>query len=328
MATRPKHRPELDGLRAVAALVVVFHHSHIPGFAGGGRGVDVFFVLSGYLITQLLIQRPVEIGEFWRRRAARLMPALLAMLAAYVILAPWLIPADAGIAMRDALYSGAYLFDFYQAFWPHETAMGHMWSLAVEAQFYLVWPLLMRWINRRPDPAFVLLLGWALTTLLRVAAQSFQQAEWAYLLPFTHSSGLWLGAALAYLPSRRVGWAGLLGVGMVVTLIPATAAATALYGITLAELATAGVLLGLPLQPRLASALAWGPLPLLGVWSYGIYLWHSPVGHAVGGPWWRLLAVSLPVSVALAALSHATIEKWAMAAGTRDRRRRTLGASV
>lgn len=308
---KPSYRPELDGLRAVAVLAVALHHSHVPGFAGGGRGVDVFFVLSGYLITQLLLQRPATLGEFWFKRAVRLMPALLAMLAAYVVLAPWLIPADAPIAGRDALLSATYLFDFYQAFRPHETALGHMWSLAIEAQFYLVWPLAMRWIGRQKDPAFILLLGWTMSTLLRVLAVSKGHVEWAYLLPFTHSSGLWLGAALAYLPARRVGWLGLAGVAVVVAQIPADSVSTSLYGVTLAELATAAVILGLPLQPRLSAALSWGPLPLLGVWSYGIYLWHSPVGHVIGGPWWVLFPASLAASVGLAALSHRTVETWA-----------------
>ena len=128
----------LDGLRAVALLMVIA--THCDGFLiGGFYGVDVFFVLSGYLITGIVLQRP-PLGDFYLSRVGRLTPALLAMISAYVLIAPFLDPSHFGHAWRDALYALTYATDYSPSLPTEINPVGHTWSLAIEGQFYLVWP--------------------------------------------------------------------------------------------------------------------------------------------------------------------------------------------
>src|SRR3546814_6270958 len=141
--------PALDGLRAVAVLAVMVFHA-MTGFATGGfLGVDVFFVLSGYLITCLLLVEHhgagrIAISAFYLRRALRLYPALLLMLAVYLLAAPWLFPeASVSSHARDALLAGTYLSDYSYAFFKEPFYLKHTWSLAAEEHFYLLWPLLL-----------------------------------------------------------------------------------------------------------------------------------------------------------------------------------------
>lgn len=319
-----KYEPSLDGLRAVAAFMVLFHHALLPGFAGGGRGVDVFFVLSGYLITSLLLARPLAPVEFWLRRSRRLMPAMLAVLAAYVALAPLFIPADTTIRWRDALLSALYLLDFEQAFHNHETAVGHLWSLAVEAQFYLFWPLVLTRITAA-KPRERLLILWAAMTVLRLALSVLsREPHMAYNLPIAHASGLVLGAALVFMPSRPWGAWGGLGLLALLPIANMPGAGLSLQ-ITLAELATAALLLDLKEHrtPRLASALSWEPLRVLGLLSYGIYLWHFPLTRALPVDWPLRPLVVAAAATALAGISFVTVERWAKAllVGQIDERR-------
>ncbi|MEO8336938.1 MAG: acyltransferase, partial [bacterium] len=151
---RPQFRPDIEGLRGVAILLVVLFHAGVSRLSGGFVGVDVFFVLSGFFITGLLV-RDIEHGgvnltEFYARRALRLMPALLVVLFATLGLVMWLYaPIDrapiADTARSVALYSGNIDFargavDYFSS---GENPLLHTWSLAVEQQFYIVWPLLL-----------------------------------------------------------------------------------------------------------------------------------------------------------------------------------------
>jgi len=151
------YRPVIEGLRGIAVLLVVVFHCHIPGFSGGFIGVDVFFVLSGYLITGLLVAEVQEAARvsllaFYARRARRLLPAsalmsVVTLLAGAVILAPNELSVTARAARSTAVYLSNVFFarnaaDYFAAD-VGTNPMLHTWSLAVEEQFYLFWPLLI-----------------------------------------------------------------------------------------------------------------------------------------------------------------------------------------
>ncbi len=145
-----KYIPELDGVRALAALLIVLYHSKIPGMAGGFFAVDVFFVLSGFLVTQVLCNRYARSGRmdwagFMRRRLSRLMPALGIMLAAYLCTAPflWGDLVTPGTHLRDAFLTITYTVNWINAWGQQVGVLAHVWSLAIEMQFYLLWPLVM-----------------------------------------------------------------------------------------------------------------------------------------------------------------------------------------
>ena len=156
--TRPdaEFRPDIDGLRALAILLVVAYHAHIPGLRAGFFGVDVFFVISGYLITRNLIGEAardgtVRLARFWARRVRRLVPALAcAVVGTLVVGAFVLSPLELHTAVRDALSSSFYVSNitfalrstYYFAPRVGDSLLLHTWSLGVEEQFYLLWPLL------------------------------------------------------------------------------------------------------------------------------------------------------------------------------------------
>jgi len=199
------YNPALDGLRAFAIVLVVLFHAHAPWIPGGFLGVDVFFVLSGYLITSLLLaeldlEGRLRLLAFWRRRIARLMPAFLVMLAAYLMFAPvaWPQTNDHGTQAALAI---SYLADYAVAWWGTPQQLSHTWSLAVEMHFYLLWPVLLwrawrRW--KGAELIAVLLTAWVLATLWRWVC-SIQGETWeqVYYRTDTHMSGLLLGGWLA-----------------------------------------------------------------------------------------------------------------------------------
>ncbi len=149
-------QPGLDGLRALAVIAVIAFHERLSAFSGGFLGVDVFFVLSGYLITDLLVARwdrhgRLDLGDFWARRARRLLPALAVLLVAVTAATAVVEPAQLA-ALRSALLAAVtYSSNWWQALAHHSyfaqfgppPPLQHLWSLAIEEQFYLVWPLLL-----------------------------------------------------------------------------------------------------------------------------------------------------------------------------------------
>ena len=127
-----KYNPALDGLRAVAIVLVFLSHAHVPLLDGAFLGVDIFFVLSGYLITSLLLQEHQHAGRigyarFYGRRALRLMPALLLFLGVYLLVAPLLWPDDKHLVLQDVLISATYLADYGIAFFDQPDSLLHMW---------------------------------------------------------------------------------------------------------------------------------------------------------------------------------------------------------
>lgn len=304
-----RYYPALDGLRALAAICVVLFHCRGPEtqalFGSGFLGVDVFFVLSGYLITQQL-RDGRTLGEFYARRALRLLPALLFFLAAYLAVAPLLWPGQPHA--RDAMFAGLYLSDITLPLIDAPKFLQHTWSLAVEAQFYLLWPLVFFLVRKRP----VLLIG-ALYLLLTTHRIFTPQWVDAYYRPDTHSTGLLLGALLAYVPYRHpaMAWAGLGTLAVALLTGEWRDQFTLDWVITLTELGSALLILGMLEGGKVAAGLSVFPLRWMGLMSYGIYLWHYPIARLARDEMssYAAAGVTLLASTLLAALSFYTVER-------------------
>jgi peptidoglycan/LPS O-acetylase OafA/YrhL len=306
----------LDGVRALSILAVVFFHCRAPWGDGGFVGVDVFFVLSGFLITSLLAAEHrnggIEIGAFYARRALRLYPTLLLLLAAYVALAPILWPTDDRWLV--VVLNAFYVMDYTLAFWNVPSPTGHTWSLGVEEKFYLLWPLLLPLLLRTRRP-----IAWLLGAFLVVTAWRYSVAlksGWlqAYFRFDTHMSGILLGAiaALTRLKVSKPAFAiacTTLVILVAVPIIATTAFSVSVegvtLGITLAEL-SAFVLVRYVAEHAKSRFLSSGPMVYIGKLSYGIYLWHFPLvillRDVYSQPWWITLSSTLLFSFAMAAL--------------------------
>ena len=314
--TDQRYMPGLDGLRALAVLAVIAYHLGVGWAPGGLLGVGVFFTLSGYLITDLLLGRydntgQLQLADFWLRRARRLLPALFVMLA---VVAAWVTLLDRGqlAPVRGAVMSSAaYVSNWwliaqhssYFARFAPPMPLGHLWSLAVEEQFYLIWPwllwLLLRLSRKRhglhPRLAWAtLLLALISAAAMAVLYQPGYDPTRAYDGTDTRAFAVLIGASLAFVwPSRLLGddvtetarWIldgiGAVGLAVIALLIWRTTQYSAfLYrgGMVLLSFGTAMVV-GAAASPasRLGVVLGWRPLRWVGVRSYGIYLWHYPI---------------------------------------------------
>jgi peptidoglycan/LPS O-acetylase OafA/YrhL len=342
-------RPDIEGLRAIAVLLVVAYHAGVPGITGGYVGVDVFFVLSGYLITGLLTDEVyttgrVDLASFYARRARRLLPALgLVLLATsalgFLVYAPFEQRVLADTAIATAFYVSnvwfAHLATDYLAADTHTNPLLHTWSLGVEEQFYLLWPLLVLAAlrSRAADSdgqARMRRLRWTLAGVLvasfvcAVALTGVRQPWAFFLIPgraWEFALGA-LGAAIANSSALR--WFGPRGASMVGAALLATLAGVAFTFdahtrfpgpfAAVPALATLGVLIlgGAWPQGPLVYALSARPLQTLGRLSYGWYLWHWPVlavGVAMAGPLSLGARVGLAlVALALAELSYRLVE--------------------
>lgn len=307
--TRTRFRLDIQGLRAIAVGLVVVYHLVPSSITGGFVGVDVFFVISGYLITSHLIKhpprKPKEFGAFWLRRIKRLIPASMLVLFSTVIavrvLAPEAFWRDNTLqAIASAFYSqNWYLLATsvdYLAEDNAPTAVQHYWSLAVEEQFYLLWPLCIAalwWfaVRKKLVPKRFVLVGVSLIVALSCGYSIYLTAvdpAIAYFSTFTRAWELALGAAVALFPAPRegfssspmgaalawVGIAGIIGAGVAydsATPFPGYQAALPVLG--------TGLVIWVAATSRFSPTALLGsrPFQFLGDHSYSIYLWHWPI---------------------------------------------------
>ena len=333
--TKHSYRPDIDGLRAVAVLVVVLFHAGL-GFPGGYVGVDVFFVISGFLITSL-IWKDLQLGRFtlahfWERRARRILPALL-LVSMATLIAGWflLMAPDFASLGKSAAYQAVFGANVY--YWLHanyfsapaeQQPLLHTWSLAVEEQFYMVVPLLFMWLFRVPllrrrAVAFaVLALGLVCGLALSTYAVAKHPIAAFYLLPF-RAWELALGSLLALIPASRFEprricseTLAILGLGLILspallyqkeTPFPGLAAIPPCVGTALI------IWSNLPSPTLVGKMLSWRPVVFVGLISYSLYLWHWPL--LAFSKYWALQPLPLGYRVALVVVALAlAIASW------------------
>jgi peptidoglycan/LPS O-acetylase OafA/YrhL len=289
------YRPSLDGLRAIAVLGVMSWHYVLPGVKGGFLGVDIFFVLSGFLITKLLVEEwdatgGIHLGRFYLRRMLRLFPALFLLLLVTLPIVPriW------------TWYSLLYVTNWgllAQKLGP--SAIMQLWSLSVEEQFYIVWPPVLLGMLALRTPRKLII---TVVALLATASAAFKVVGWHsmddwsrfYFGFHSRADELLIGCLLAlFLSWSRLPGKAWFQMSVKVATIPAVIwlgyliVSAAVYwellyhqgGVTWVALATAVVILQIMIAPFqwMRAILAWPPMVQIGRMSYGLYLWHSPV---------------------------------------------------
>jgi peptidoglycan/LPS O-acetylase OafA/YrhL len=321
--------PQLDGIRALAVLSVVTFHTWPQIAPNGGLGVNVFFVLSGFLITRLLVEEHATTGaislrKFYARRALRLLPALALVLLFCLIVSLTVLPAAfARVTEIATLTSAFYVSDVYAAThgWLQLGLLGHTWSLSAEEQFYAGWPLVLILTLRFGRPGHLILIA----SICAVAFALAEAALW-YLgaKPWTvaplSAGGIFAGCAVAVadangwfdrIPHRHIGIAaGVAGLALVAQVVFGSVAVELAGALPLAICAATMVLAA---SRSVCRPLEFAPLVFIGRISYGIYLWHYPLTGLQGfanGPI-NFIGVTA-VTVLVAWLSYRYVERPAL----------------
>lgn len=328
-----QYRREIDGLRAFAVLPVILFHAGFSLFSGGYVGVDVFFVISGYLITSIIL-RELEQGRFsilrfYERRIRRILPALFAMMAvcipvAWVVLSPYMFRDFSQSVAAVSVYLSNVLFwlesDYFDTAAELKPLL-HTWSLAVEEQYYVIVPMLLMglWhLGRASLFAMIVLLAVASLALSQWMVEIYPSANF-YLLP-SRAWELLAGSICAFLLAggKRYGVSALawLGLGMILFAVFVFDAHTpfpSLYAL-LPVAGTALVILFTAPQASTARFLSWPPFVWVGLISYSAYLWHQPIFaftrlHLVFEPSPWLMGALCLVSLGAAWISWRFIER-------------------
>ena len=279
------YRPGLDALRGIAVLLVLADHMRFPPAAEWGAvGVTLFFVLSGFLITSLLLHEwrttgHLDLVAFYRRRALRLLPALLVVCAA--VTAVYVTTGHASRVLPEVGGALSYMANWLRIAGVDMGVMSHTWSLAVEEQFYVAWPLVLLLIGRWRLAIPVMLAALVLVATTRAALTVTDVGELRLRTGTDlNADALIGGCALAFFAAGRhvaapplVGYAGLaalavaLGAGYANLVESAGMVASMVAGVLLVWYLSTAELAGLP----------WTPVAAIGKISYGVYLWHAPV---------------------------------------------------
>jgi peptidoglycan/LPS O-acetylase OafA/YrhL len=329
-----KYNPAIDGLRALAILPVMLFHAYPSYTPGGFIGVDVFFVISGFLISSLifegLVHKSFRISSFYAARVRRIFPALLVVLIFVLVTSWWLtfpnelMRVGQQVSASSAFAANIYLWSQAEYFSPAATTFPllHLWSLGVEEQFYALWPLMIILLWRR---------AWTiLPIVVLIGIASFAHAAWAtdrsaaFFLPMSRAWELMLGAGLAWVmhtrarrfPAILFDVAAILGLGLILGSIVCVHETDPYPGwLTLAPTIGAGLVLWSGNTSRIVlPLLSSRPLVYVGRISYPLYMWHWPVLWVCATAWGvdataTRAVVAISISFALACLTFELIEK-------------------
>lgn len=326
-----KYRADIDGLRAIAVLPVVLYHAGVPGVSGGFLGVDVFFVISGFLITSIVAtevsQSRFSLLSFYERRARRILPALtVVVLSTFAFGWFFLLPDEYVDLGQSALAAALFLSNVYFAlkldyFAPAAefAPLLHTWSLAVEEQFYLFYPpmLAILFVWRGLRAAFWAVVGLSGLSLVAAVVMLPVKPDWVFYVIFFRAWELGVGALLALsltppprqrLPREVIGIAGLLAILVPVFLYDSSTSFPGLAAVPPVLGAAAIIYVGANgLGSIVNKILAYRPFVWIGLISYSLYLWHWPILAFL-----RIGAaeVSLPLMVGLAAVAVSVVISW------------------
>ncbi|EGL17481.1 MULTISPECIES: acyltransferase [unclassified Paenibacillus] len=345
-----RYMPGLDGLRAISVLAVIAYHFNLKWAKGGLLGVEVFFVLSGYLITDQLLwelktQRKISLWHFWIRRIRRLLPAMVSMLMVVALGLILIDPSRMQTLKGDFISSVFYVNNWYLIF--HQVSyfesfgppspIGHLWSLSIEEQFYVIWPLLLfflvRLLRRQGKLAVFILLGAAVSVIaMALLYVPGTDPSRVYYGTDTRAFAILIGAALAVVwPSWRLTDRISSGARSLLDLLGAVAMLilfimmnqtneydSSLYpvGFLFLSVVTA-VIIAVLVHPasQLGAILAAKPLSWIGKRSYSLYIWHYPViilsspEANVGEPGFVDILLQLTLIFMLSALSYRFVEE-------------------
>ena len=344
------HVPALDGARGIAVGLVLAYHFEVPGVRGGFLGVDLFFVLSGFLITTLLVGESsatgrIDLVHFWYRRGRRLLPALFLLLGVIAIWATTIDPVEKGTVRWDLLASLGYVVNWrfivtgqsYFAEFVNASPVRHLWSLAIEEQFYMVWPIVVgaaafvvsRWRRWGRRAILTVLVASAVGSILLMAVTfDAADASLAYYSTFARAHELLIGAIAALViasrhpvrsvierqaaPLASLGLAAVVGCAVLVGDTDSIyyLGGSAIFSIAAAVL-IASLVVARDAQGPAHRLLAFAPLAWLGAVSYGVYLWHWPLvvwlTPGLDGP--ALVVVRLGATLAIASASFYALER-------------------